>query len=87
MIVLVDTKKSSIVGTIELVGTHLITAEEYWKWHVYSKWEGMPLQVDDINVTFWAYDFINPRRLARPIKIEKNGKLWTTIDESITRAF
>lgn len=29
MIVLVDTKKSSIVGTIELVGTHLITAEEY----------------------------------------------------------
>lgn len=47
----------------------------------------MPLQVDDINFTFWAYDFINPRRLARPIKIEKNGKLWTTIDESITRAF
>ena len=47
----------------------------------------MPLQVDDINATFWTYDFINPRRLARPIKIEKNGKVWTTIDESIKSEF
>lgn len=86
-IALVDTKKSFVIGTIELVGTHPITAEEYCKWHASGKWEGMHLQVDDMNATFWAYDFINPRRLARPIKIEKNGRVWTIIDESLKSEF
>lgn len=86
-IALVDTKKSSIIGTIELVGTHPITADEYCKWHASGKWEGMHFQVDDMNAVFWAYDFINPRRLVRPIKIEKNGRVWTNIDESVKSEF
>lgn len=44
-IALVDTKKSAIIGLIDLVGTHTITAEEYCSWHAtasgkgwFSKW-------------------------------------------------
>lgn len=36
---------------------------------------------------FFAYYFINPRRLARQIKIEKNSKVWTNIDESVKSEF
>ncbi|WP_440338764.1 hypothetical protein [Megamonas funiformis] len=41
LIALVDTRKSSIIGTVELIGTKPITAEEYCKWHATGKWEGM----------------------------------------------
>lgn len=83
LIALVDTRKSSIVGTVELVGSRPITAEEYCKWHATSKWAGMQIQVEDINATYWAYGFINPRRLDKPIKIKKTGRVWINIDDSI----
>ena len=80
-IALVDTKKSAIIGLIDLVGTHKISAEEYCKWHATGKWEGMVFQVEDKD--YYAYDFENPRRLATPIKIVKTGKVWTKIDDGI----
>lgn len=86
-IALVDTKKSAIIGVIELIGTHKIPADEYCKWHATGKWEGMKLQVEDMNATFYAYDFDNPRRLLNPIKIEKNGRVWVAIDDSIKSKF
>lgn len=86
-IALVDTKKSTIIGLIDLVGTHRITAEEYCKWHATGKWEGMILQVEDMNATFFAYDFANPTRLASPIKIAKTGRTWTKIDDDIQFVF
>lgn len=86
-IALVDTKKSTIIGLVDLIGTHTITAEEYCKWHAIGKWSGMKLQVEDMNATFYAYDFANPRRISSPIKIEKNGRVWTTIDDSIKSQF
>ena len=86
-IALVDTKKSAIIGLIDLVGTHKITAEEFCKWHATGKWEGMILQVEDMNATFYAYDFANPRRLASPIKITKTGRTWTKIDDDIQFVF
>lgn len=86
-IALVDTKKSAIIGVIDLIGTHRISAEEYCKWHATGKWKGMKLQVEDMNATFYAYDFDNPRRLVSPIKVEKKGRVWTTIDNSIKSKF
>lgn len=80
-IALVDTKKSAIIGLIDLVGTHKISANEYCKWHATGKWEGLVFQVEDKD--YYAYDFENPRRLATPIKIVKNGKVWTKIDDKI----
>lgn len=79
-IALVDTKKSAIVGLIDLIGTHKITADEYCKWHATGKWKGMILQVEDMTATYYAYDFVNPRRLASPIKITK-------IDDNIQFVF
>jgi len=83
MIALVDSRKSAIIGLIDLVGTHTITAEEYCNWHATGKWERMILQVEDMNATFFAYDFANPRRLASPIKITKTGRTWTKIDDGL----
>ena len=82
-IALVDTKKSAIIGLIDLVGTHKISAEEYCKWHATGKWEGMIFQVEDNNKEYYAYDFKNPRRLSSPIKIVKNGRVWTKINDGL----
>ena len=80
-IALVDTRKSTIIGLIDLVGTHKISAEEYCKWHATGKWEGLVFQAEDKD--YYAYDFENPRKLATPIKIVKTGKVWTKIDDKI----
>lgn len=82
-IALVDTKKSAVIGLIDLVGTHKISAEEYCKWHATGKWEGMIFQVDDMDKDYYAYDFENPRRLVSPIKIAKTGRVWTRVDDGI----
>lgn len=86
-IALVDTKKSSIVGFVDLIGVHQISADEYCKWHATGKWEGMSFQAKDTNGVFYAYDFVNPRKLASPIKIIKKGRVWTTIDDSVKKEF
>ena len=87
LIALVDTKKSAIIVTVELIGTKHITAEEYCKWHATGKRAGMVFHVEDDDSVFYAYDFINPRRLARPIKITKTGRVWTAIDDSVKKEF
>lgn len=86
-IALVDTKKSSIVGLVDLIGVHQISADEYCKWHATGKWEGMPFEVADKNAKFYAYDFVNPRKLASPIKIIKSGRIWVEIDDSVKKEF
>lgn len=82
-IALVDTKKSAIIGLIELVGTRKISAEEYCSWHATGKWKGMIFQVEDMEKDYYAYDFANPRRFDTPIKIVKTGRVWTKIDDEI----
>ncbi len=82
-IALVDTKKSAIIGLVDLIGTHKISTEEYCNWHATGKWKNLIFQVDDMSKDYYAYDFKNPRRLVVPIKIVKTGKVWTKIDEGI----
>lgn len=86
-IALVDTRKSAIIGFVDLVGTHPISAREYCDWHATGKWAGMILQVEEMNRTYYAYDFKNPKRLAHPIKIDKTGRVWTMIDNEIKEHF
>lgn len=52
-----------------------ITAEEYFKCHMTGKWAGMQFQVEYMNATYCAYDCINSKKLAKPIKIKKTGKV------------
>ena len=75
-IALVDTRKSAIIGFVDLVGTHPISAREYCDWHVTGKWAGMILQVEDMSKTYYAYNFKNPRRLNNHIKVMRNGRTW-----------
>lgn len=86
-IALVDSKKSSIVGLVDLIGVHPISVDEYCKWHATGKRAGMVFHVEDDDSVFYAYDFSNPRRLARPIKITKTGRVWTAIDDSVKKEF
>lgn len=86
-IALVDSRKSSIIGLVDLVSTHKISAQEYCSWHATGKWEGMILEVEDMNAIYYAYVFKNPRRLASPIKIKKTGRVWTKIDDDIEFCF
>ena len=82
-IALVDTRKSAIIGFVDLVGTHPISAREYCDWHATGKWAGMILQVKDMSRTYWAYDFKTPRRLNAPIKVIKNGRIWIEINNAL----
>ena len=82
-IALVDSKKSAIIGLIDLTGTHKITAEEYCRWHATGKWRDMPFAVEDETKEYYAYDFENPRRLSRPVKVTKTGKVWTRIEDDL----
>ena len=84
-IALVDIRKSSIIGFVDLVKTHTISAREYCDWHATGKWDGIILQVEDMSKTYYAYDFKNPRRLNAPIKVIKNGRIWIEIDDKILR--
>lgn len=84
-IALVDTRKSSIIGFVNLVDTHQISAREYCDRHATGKWAGMILQVEDMSRTYYAYDFKNPRRLDKSIKIINNTHIWIKIDDEILR--
>lgn len=86
-IALVDTKKSLVIGLVDIIGTHRISAEEYRRWHATGKWADCIFQVENPDAVFYAYDFENPHRLAQPVKIEKNGRTWVTIDESVQSQF
>lgn len=57
--------------------------KEYCSWHATGKWKGIIFQVDDMSKEYYAYDFKNPRRLAKPIKIIKTGRVWTKIDDGL----
>lgn len=81
-IALVDTRKSQIVGTVELVGTHRISAREYEDWHKTGKWEHAEFAADPSG-TYYAYDFRNPVRFEMPIRIEKNGRTWCSFEETV----
>ncbi len=86
-IALVNTRKSAIIGFVDLVGTYPISVREYCDWHATGKWAGLILQVENMSKTYYAYDFKNPGRLAHPIKIDKSGRVWTMIGNEIKEHF
>ena len=89
-IALVDTKESSIVGSADLIGVHQISADEYCKWHVTCKWEGMSLcevslcvidkgYTSEKNAGFKACDYVEVEVIDNRIILTK-----TTTPEKIT---
>lgn len=65
--------KSAIIGFVDLVGTHPISARKYCDWHATEKWAVMVLQVENMSRIYRAYDFKNHIR-------NKNYKEWSYLD-------
>ena len=80
-IALIDSKSMKIYGTIELVGCREISAKEYCSWHQTGRFQNLIFQVDD-NKKYYAYDFKNPQRLAKPIKVDAAKQTWVEIHDN-----
>lgn len=50
-------------------------------------WEDVILEVEGMNVAYYAYDFNNTRRLVMLIKIKMIGRVWIRIDDGIDFCF
>lgn len=86
IIALVDSRSMKVYGIVELVGVRKITPEEYAEWHCTGKYKGAQFFVD-LAKEYFAYDFINPRRLAFPIKLNVSKKIWVEIADSVVDNF
>ena len=80
-IALIDSRSMKIYGTIELVGCREISAKEYCFWHQTGRFQNLIFQVDD-NKKYYAYDFKNPQRLAKPIKVGAAKQTWVEIPDN-----
>lgn len=67
-IALIDSRLMKIYGTIELVGCREITEKEYCSYQT-GRFQNLIFQGDDENKKYYAYDFKNPQRVAKPIKL------------------
>ena len=77
-IALIDSRSMKIYGTIELVGCRKISAKEYCSWHQTGRFRSLIFQVDE-NKKYYAYDFKNPQRLVKPVKVNVEKHTWVEI--------
>ena len=82
-IALIDSRSMKIYGTIELVGCRKISAKEYCSWHQTGRFQNLIFQVDDENKKYYDYDFKNPQRLAKPIKVNVEKHTWVEIPDNM----
>ncbi len=81
-IALVDSRSMKAYGIVELVGCREITSQEYTSWHCTGRWSGMSFQVDP-NRKYYAWDFRNPQKLAKPINLTCKKHTWIELPEDI----
>ena len=81
-IALLDSRSMKIYGTIELVGCREINAKEYCSWHQTGRFRSLIFQVDDVNKKYYVYDFKNPQRLAKLIKVDVEKHTWVKIPDN-----
>ena len=80
-IALIDSRSMKIYGTIELVGCREINAKEYCSWHQTDRFQNLIFQVDE-NKKYYAYDFKNPQRLVKPVKVNVEKHTWVEIPDN-----
>ena len=83
VIALIDSRSMKIYGTIELVGCREISAEEYCSWHQTGRFQNYRFEVEGKDKKYYAYDFKNPKKLAKPIKVEAEKHTWVEIPNDI----
>lgn len=83
LIALIDSRSMKIYGTIELVGCREISAEEYRSWHQTGRFQKYRFEVEDKDKKYYAYDFKNPKKLIKPIKVYIEKHTWVEIPNDI----
>jgi hypothetical protein len=83
VIALIDSRTMKIYGTIKLVGCRKISADEYCSWHTAGRFQNYVFEVPDRNANFYAYDFEEPRKLTKPIKVNVEKHTWVEIPKDI----
>lgn len=81
-IVLIDSRLMKAYGTIELIECREITPQEYVSWHCTGRWSGCTMHVDS-SKKYYAWDFKNPRKLAKPIKLNCEKHTWIELAKDI----
>ena len=74
-----DIKKSINYGKNRIYAYN----EEYCSWHQTGKFQSLIFQVDDENKKYYAYDFNNPQRLSKPIKVNVEKHTWVEVPDDI----
>ena len=59
----------SLTHKIEISNCREIGAKEYCLWHQTGRFQNLIFQVGDENKKYYVYDFKNPQRLAKAIKV------------------
>lgn len=83
LIALIDSRSMKIHGTIELVGCREISAEEYCSWHQTGRLQNYRFEVEDKDKKYYSYDFKNPKKLVKPIKVEAEKHTWVEVPDDV----
>lgn len=83
-----DFKKCGILSKqYERIGNsvcvNMISADEYCSWHTTGRFQNYVFEVPDRNANFYAYDFEEPRKLTKPIKVNVEKHTWVEIPKDI----
>lgn len=81
-IALIDSRSMKVYGTVELVGCREITPQDYASWHCTGRWSGYIMQVYP-STKYYAWNFKNPRKLAKPIKLTCEKHTWIELAKDI----
>lgn len=82
-IALIDSKTMKIYGSIELVNCRRIDANEYCSWNKTGRFKDCIFEVEDKNKDYYAYDFINTRKLIKSIKVNVERHTWVEIPDDL----
>lgn len=81
---IIDSKNMKLVGLAELVNVRIISSNEYKNWHLTGKYMNCDFLVDSSS-NYYAYDFVNCRKICNPKEIIKNGRGWCYFEDSLLK--
>lgn len=77
-IVLVDSRSMKVYVTVDLVDIREITPQEYANWHCTGIWSDSIMVVDP-SKKYYAWNFINSKRIDNPYKLNVEKHTWIEV--------
>ena len=85
-VALIDSKTKQIIGTVELIDVREISKCEYINWHCTGKFKDLKY-TETTNERYFSFDFVNPKKLVKPLKINVNQSGLIQISDEIKENF